>query len=188
MALITFSFSGCDEMTEITVDSLPRRFSLTKSNLVMLSIFGILPAILFAALGMAILLSRREDPAWIGVAFFLAGMGLFFFVLRQMLLIIELREWEIACRGLFGKTMIPIGRVISLSRKGARGTRVVFVRSPDARIAFSNQTFSDADLDAITEFIYRGAEATSNEFIRRPPHQRGTAEIPQRSFKDITQR
>ena len=162
------------------------RFTVHKPNLIWLFIFLIVPSGFCFYLSASVWMHPNLRPTWLIPGSAVVGFLLLLYVVNQMLITVELRQWVIDYSGLFGRKQIQIKEVVSIDWGGARGTITLAIRSPKTWIMISNQCFTNDQLKTIAEFIYVGAETTGNGVLKRPIPQLSLKDIPQKRFEDFS--
>ena len=90
---------------------------------------------------------------------------------------IDTRPWSLDYRSLFRRKHLEICDVWHLNVEFFKGSKVLTVKTDRVAISITDQTVSNQALDELAEFIYTGAEATSNVRLKRP--------IAQKKFADF---
>ncbi len=173
----------------MTLSTSARVFRVTPSNTVFISAVGII-GISFFSYFAVILCENTGARAWLwGLLFGIFALLIASMVASSLVARLELRPWTLDYRGLLGRKQIQIRDVTSLDWRSGRGFRGLAIRAANRNwFMVSNYSFSNDDLEAIADFVYLGAEATSNPVLKRPVRQLRPEDIPQVSFKDIPQR
>ena len=167
----------------------PRVFRVTRSNVIFNSAIGII-GIPFLSYFAVVLFKNTDPRAWLaGSLLGILALVIACMVASSLVTRLELRPWILDYRGLLGRRQIPIREVTSLDWRSGRGFRGLAIRATNRKwFMVSNHSFSNADLESIADFVYSGAEATSNPALQRPVRQLRPEDIPQVSLKDIPQR
>jgi hypothetical protein len=158
-------------------------FKVTRSNFIFQMILGGCGGFF---LGIAWLVAMKQHSSlWIVSLFFAFGIVLVMTAAHNIRMTVDLNHSVVDYLGLFGRKKIDVKDVIAVTWSGGRGTVNLTIRTPITWIMVSNLAFTRSDLDAIAEFVYAGAEAVSNNVLRRPIQQKSLKDIPQKRASDF---